>query len=55
LLPGRLTGAREYLGGKDFMGYEDIMVYGTRKWISNILLRDYDAVCNDFTVLLVTG
>jgi hypothetical protein len=25
------------------------MVYFTRKWMSDILLRDYDSVCNDFT------
>jgi hypothetical protein len=40
LLPGRLPGARGYMGGEDFMVYEDIMAYGIRKWMSNILLRD---------------
>ena len=40
---------RVYLGGEDFMGYEDIMAYGTRKRMSNILFRDYDSVCNDFS------
>jgi len=31
------------------MGYKDIMAYGIRKWMSNILLRDYNSVCNDFS------
>jgi len=30
------------------MGYEDNMAYCTRKWTSDILLRNYDAVCNVF-------
>jgi hypothetical protein len=49
LLPGRLPEAREYLGGEDFMGYEDNMAYFPRKWKSDILLKDYDSVCNDFS------
>jgi hypothetical protein len=33
---------------EDLMGYKDLMAYCTRKWTSNILLRNYDFVCNDF-------
>jgi len=49
LLPGRLPGACGYLGGETFMAYEDNMACFTRKWTSDILLRDYDSVCNDFS------
>ena len=49
MLPGRLPGARGYPGGEDFMAYEDNMAYFTRKWTSNIVLRDNDSVCNDFS------
>jgi hypothetical protein len=55
LLPGRLPGTCGYLGGEDFMGYEDNMAYFTRKWTSDILLRDYDCVCKTLAVLLVIG
>jgi len=55
LLPGRLPGTCGYLGGEDFMGYEDNMAYFTRKWTSGILLRDYDCVCKTLAVLLVIG
>jgi hypothetical protein len=30
------------------MHYEDNMVYLTRKWSSDTVLRNHDAVCNDF-------
>jgi len=49
MLPGRLPGARGYPGGKDFMAYEDNMAYFTRKWTSDIVLRDNDSVCNHFS------
>jgi len=49
LLPGRLQGARRYLGVEDFMGYEGLMAYCTRKWMSDILLGDYNSVCNNFS------
>ena len=54
MLPGRLPGPRGYLGGEDFMGYEDNMAYCIRKWTSDILLRNYDAVCNDFRCAIGT-
>jgi len=47
LLPGRLPGARGYVGGADFVGYEDNMPCFTKKWASVILLGDYDSVCSD--------
>ena len=51
-----LLGAHGYLGGKDFMGCEDPMAYCTRKWLSDIMLRDYDSVCAMMlVVLLVIG
>jgi hypothetical protein len=31
------------------------MPYFRRKWTSDILLRDNDSVCNDFSLLLVIG
>jgi hypothetical protein len=31
------------------VGYEELLAYWTRKWTSDILLRDRDSVCNDFT------
>jgi hypothetical protein len=31
------------------LGYEDNMAYFTRKCTSDILLRDYYSVCNDFS------
>jgi hypothetical protein len=31
------------------MGYEDNMAYFRRKCTKDILLRDYDSVCNDFS------
>jgi len=49
MLPERLPGLRGYLGSEDFMGYEDNMTYFTRKWTSDIVLRDNDSVCNDFS------
>ena len=30
-------------------GYEDKMAYFTSKWTSDIVLRDNDSVCNDFS------
>ena len=49
MLRVRLPGAGGYLG------YEDKMAYFTRKWTSDILLRNYDAVCKTSAVLLLTG
>jgi hypothetical protein len=43
-----------YLEGEDFMGYVDKMAYFSRKWTSDIVLRDHDYVCV-FSVLLVIG
>jgi len=38
------------------MGCEDLMAYCTRKWLSDILLRNYDSVCAVMlAVLLVIG
>ena len=31
------------------MGYEDNMAYFTSKWTSDIVFRDNDSVCNDFS------
>jgi len=31
------------------MGYEVNMAYFTSKWTSDIVLRDDDSVCNDFS------
>jgi len=46
--------AHGYLSGKDFMGCKGLMVYCTRKWLRDILLRDYDSVCAmTLAVLLV--
>jgi len=55
LLPGRLPDARGYLGGEDFIDYEDNKAYFRRKWTSDFLLRDNDSVCNDLAVILVIG
>ena len=49
LLPGRLPGACGCLGGEVFMGFKVIRAYCTRKWMSGILLRDFDSLCNDFS------
>ena len=49
MLPGRLTGARGYFGVGDFMVYEDKMACCKRKWVSDIVLRENDIVCNDFS------
>ena len=49
MLLGRLTGERGYLGGGDFMVYEDKMACWRRKWASDIVLRENDTVCNDFS------
>jgi len=35
------------------MGCEDLMVYCTRKWLSDILLRNYDSVCAMTLALLL--
>jgi len=38
------------------MGCEDLMAYCTRKWLSDILLRNYDSVCAmTLALLLVIG
>ena len=31
------------------MGYEDNMAYFTSKWMSDIMLRNDDSACNDFS------
>jgi hypothetical protein len=49
LLSGGLLGAYGYLGGEDFMGWENLLAYCTRKLMSDILLRDYDSVCSDIS------
>jgi len=52
LLAGRLPGARGYLDGEDFMRLQDLMANCTRKWKCDIVLRDYDSVCNNFSCAL---
>jgi hypothetical protein len=37
------------MGGGDFMVYEYKMACYRRKWASDIVLRDNDTVCNDFS------
>ena len=49
MLPVTLPGTRGYLGGEDFMGYEDNMAYFTSKWTSDIVLRENDYVSKDFS------
>jgi len=55
LLPERFPGARGYLGGEDFKGYEDNMAYFTRKWTSDIVLRDVILCATTLAVLLIIG
>ena len=35
------------------MGCEDLMLYCTRKWLSDILLRNYDSMCAMTLALLL--
>jgi hypothetical protein len=52
LVPGRLIAARGYLGGEDFMGYENNITYFAKKCARDILLRNHDAVWSDFNCVI---
>jgi hypothetical protein len=39
----------DYLGSEDFMILEDLMANCTREWTCDIVPRDYDSVCNNFS------
>ena len=48
LLPGRLLGARGYLGGEDFTRLEDLKANCKWEWTLDTVLGDYDSLCNNF-------
>jgi len=48
LLPGRLSGARGYLGCEVCMRLKDLKANCKWEWTGDTVLGDYDSVCNNF-------